>query len=282
MPPNIARFIRGWDEVDVDLRVVGGLALLAVASTVVFGLLPALRASRVSLNDALKSGGRTTGGGGRHRLRNTMVVVEVALALTLLVAAGLSVRGTTTVLFRDDGYDPDGVMTLRVSLLGARYDTPDKRRAFFESLVDDARGVLGIEGVALANVAPASMRNASSAVEIEGHPVADAAERRSADFRVTTPGYFQTLRIRLTAGPRLRPRRHRRTRCPSPSSARRWPAATGRARIRSASASRWRAGRRLDHRRRRRPRRPPHLVHERDRADVLRAVRAGGRRATWC
>ena len=200
MPPNIARFIRGWEEVDVDLRVVGGLALLAVASTVVFGLLPALRASRVSLNDALKTGGRTAGGGGRHRLRNTMVVVEVALALTLLVAAGLSVRGTTTVLFRDDGYDPDGVMTLRVSLLGARYDTPDKQRAFFESLVDDARGVLGIESAALSNVAPASMRNASSAVEIEGHPVADAAERRSADFRVSTPGYFQTLRIRLTSG----------------------------------------------------------------------------------
>ena len=201
MPPNIARFIRGWEEVDVDLRVIGGLALLAVGSTVVFGLLPALRASRVSLNDALKTGGRTAGsGGGRHRLRNTMVVVEVALALTLLIAAGLSVRGTTTVLFRDDGYDPDGVMTLRVSLLGARYDTPDKQRAFFESLVDDARGVLGIEGVALANVAPASMRNASSAVEIEGHPVADAAGRRSADFRLTTPGYFQALRIRLTAG----------------------------------------------------------------------------------
>ena len=211
MPPNIARFVRGWDEVDVDLRVVGGLALLAVASTVVFGLLPALRASRVSLNDALKTGGRTAGsGGGRHRLRNTMVVVEVALALTLLVAAGLSVRGTTTVLFRDDGYDPDGVMTLRVSLLGARYDTPDKQRAFFESLVDDARGVLGIEGVALANVAPASMRNASSAVEIEGHPVADAAERRSADFRAHDARLFPDAADPAHRRPRLRPRRHRR------------------------------------------------------------------------
>jgi putative ABC transport system permease protein len=200
MPPNIARFIRGWDEVDVDLRVVGGLALLAVASTVVFGLLPALRASRVSLNDALKTGGRTGGGGGRHRLRHTMVVIEVAMALTLLIAAGLSVRGTTTVLFRDDGYDPDGVMTLRVSLLGARYETPEKQRAFFEGLVEDARGALGIEGAALVNVAPASMRNATSTVEIDGHPVADAAERRSADIRSVTPGYFQALRIRLIAG----------------------------------------------------------------------------------
>jgi putative ABC transport system permease protein len=200
MPPNIARFIRGWEEVDVDLRVVGALAVLAVASTVLFGLLPAVRASQVSLNDALKTGGRGSGSGGRHRLRHTMVVVEVALALTLLIAAGLSVRGTTTVLFRDDGYDPDGVMTLRVSLLGTRYETPDKRRAFFEGLVEDARGALGIEGAAMASIAPASMRNASSAIVIEGQPVADAAERRSADFRITTPGYFETLRIRMLAG----------------------------------------------------------------------------------
>ena len=200
MPPNIARFIRGWEEIDIDVRVVGGLALLAVGSTIVFGLLPALRASRVSLNDALKTGGRTGGGGGRHRLRNTMVVVEVALALTLLIAAGLSVRGTTTVLFRDDGYDPDGVMTLRVSLLGVRYDTPDKQRAFFESLMDDARGALGIEGAVLANVAPASTRDDTSGVEIEGHPVADASQRREAARRITTPGYFQALRIRLLDG----------------------------------------------------------------------------------
>jgi putative ABC transport system permease protein len=193
MPPNVARFVRGWDEVDVDLRVVGGLALLAVASTIVFGLLPALRASRVSLNDALKTGGRTAGSGGtRSRLRHAMVVVEVALALTLLVAAGLSVRGTAHVLFRDDGYDPDGVMTLRVSLIDVRYDTPGKQRAFFEGLADDARGALGIEGAVLAN--------ASSSIDIDGQPILDAASQRGADLRITTPGYFDALRIRLLAG----------------------------------------------------------------------------------
>jgi putative ABC transport system permease protein len=201
MPPNVARFVRGWDEVDVDLRVVGGLALLAVISTIVFGLLPALRASRMSVNDALKSGGRTAGSSGsRSRLRHAMVVVEVALALTLLVAAGLSVRGTAHVLFRDDGYDPDGVMTLRVSLIDVRYDTADKQRAFFEGLVDDARGALGIEGAVLANIAPGSMRNASSSVDIDGQPILDAASQRGADLRITTPGYFDTLRIRLLEG----------------------------------------------------------------------------------
>ena len=209
MPPNIARFIRGWEEVDVDLRVVGGLAVLAVVSTVAFGLLPALRASRVSLNDALKTGGRTASRRRTTRLRNTMVVVEVALALTLLIAAGLSVRGTTTVLFRDDGYnDPDGVMTMRVSLLGTRYETPDKRRVFFESLLDDARGVLGIEGVALANVAPASMRNASQTRRdrrTPGHRRVRAPQRR---FPRHDTGLFPDPADPPHRGPRLRPRRH--------------------------------------------------------------------------
>jgi putative ABC transport system permease protein len=199
MPPNIARFVRGWNELDVDGRVVFGLALLAVVSTVFFGLLPALRASRVSLNDALKAGGRGSDSG-RHRLRNVMVVVEVALALTLLVAAGLSVRGTTNVLFRDDGYDPEGVMTMRVSLIGARYEAPDTRRAFFEGLVEDAAGTLGVEEVALANVAPGSPRNGGTDIDIDGRPAADAAERRTADFRVVTPAYLSALRIRLASG----------------------------------------------------------------------------------
>ena len=199
MPPAVARFVRGWNELDIDGRVVGALVLLALVSTVFFGLLPALRATRISLNDCLKAGGRG-GDSGRHRLRHAMVVVEVALALTLLVAAGLSVRGATRVLFRDDGYNPEGVMTLRVSLIGPAYESPDARRAFFERLADDARGAIGIDGVALANVAPGSPRNEGAAVEIEGRPVEDAAQRRHADIRRTTPDYLRTLQIGLISG----------------------------------------------------------------------------------
>ena len=200
MPPSVARFVRGWDQLDVDLRLIFGLAGLAVASTLIFGLLPALRASRVSLTDALKSGGRTAAGGGRHRLRNAMVVVEVALALTLLVAAGLSVRGTLNVLWRDDGYNQDGVMTLRVSLLGGRAESVDKQRAFFEQLQADVAGVSGVDRAALANVVPGAMRNASSSLDIEGQPVPDGGHRPSADFRIVSPGYFDTLRIRILEG----------------------------------------------------------------------------------
>ena len=199
MPANIVRFVRGWSALDIDLRVLGAMALLAVASTVIFGVLPAIRASRLALTDSLKAGGRT-GGGGRHRLRNTMVVVEVAMALTLLVAAGLSVRGMLNVLWRDDGYDPDGVMSMRVSLLGNRYDTPDKQRAFFEQVVADARGMLGVEAAAVANVLPATTRNAGSTLEIDGHPVSDPSQQPGADLRIISPGYFSALRVRLLEG----------------------------------------------------------------------------------
>jgi len=200
MPPSVARFVRGWDQLDVDLRVIAGLAALAVASTLLFGLLPALRASRISLTDALKSGGRTAAGSGRHRLRNAMVVTEVAVALTLLVAAGLSVRGTLDVLWRDDGYAMDGVMTLRVSLLGGRAENGDQQRAFFEQVLTDVSGVSGVDRAALANVVPGATRYISRTVDIEGQPVLEAGRRPSADYRVVSPGYFDALRVRLLEG----------------------------------------------------------------------------------
>jgi putative ABC transport system permease protein len=200
MPPDVARFVRGWEQLDVDLRVIAGLAALALASTLLFGLLPALRASRVSLTDALKSGGRTASGGGRHRLRNAMVVTEVAVALTLLVAAGLSVRGTLDVLWRDDGYTQDGVMTLRVSLLGERAEHAEQQRAFFEQALADVSGVSGVDRAAIANVVPGASRYISRSIEIDGQPVLEAGRRASADYRVVSPGYFDTLRVRLLEG----------------------------------------------------------------------------------
>ena len=92
------------------------MAVCACVTAIVFGLLPAMRASRVALTESLKEGGRSPSGGGRQRLRSGMVLVEIALALTLLVAAGLSVRGSIEMLTRSDGYDADGVMTMQLSL----------------------------------------------------------------------------------------------------------------------------------------------------------------------
>ncbi len=199
MPASIARFVRGWDQIDVDFRLVAALAALGIASALIFGLIPALRASRVSLTDALKEGGRA-GTAGRQRLRNAMVVVEIALALTLLVAAGLSIRGALHVLTRDDGYDPQGVMTMRITLPERAYPDAERRRAFFEQLVQSARGLAGVESAGVVNIVPSHGGNMGRRFEIEGRPPLDPAERPAADYRMVTPGYVDALRLRLEGG----------------------------------------------------------------------------------
>ena len=200
MPPQIARFVRGWDQIDVDGRLVAALAVLALGAAIVFGVVPALRASRMTLTDALKEGGRTSGAGGRHRLGSAMVVAEVALSLTLLVAAGLSVRGTLRVLGQDDGYDAEGVLTMRVTLPEARYGAEDRKRRFFEAVVERARTLPGVEQAAATNILPSGGNNTSRTLEVDGRPAVRPGEEPYGDYRTVTPGYFATMRMRLLAG----------------------------------------------------------------------------------
>jgi putative ABC transport system permease protein len=200
MPAQIARFIPGWERLGIDLRLIVAMAACAVCATLVFGLLPALRASRVTLTDSLKEGGRSGGSGGRQRLRSALVLVEIALALTLLVAAGLSVRSTMAILARSDGYDPEGVMTMRVTLPETKYGERLQRRQFFEQLAERGATQPGIEQAALVNFLPSGSDNFSVTIEIDGRPVSQPSERRTPDYRVMTPNYLETMRIRLLSG----------------------------------------------------------------------------------
>jgi putative ABC transport system permease protein len=199
MPARIARFIPGWEHLGVDLRLIAVMAACASVAAIVFGLLPALRASRVTLTESLKEGGRTPQGG-RQRLRSGMVLAEIALALTLLVAAGLSVRGSIDMLTRSDGYDADEAMTMQLTLPEAKYGTPLARRQFFDALVERVRARPGVDEAALVNIIPSTGNNSVREVEIDGRPVSGPEEKRTPDYRVMTPNYFETMRIRLIAG----------------------------------------------------------------------------------
>ena len=130
MPARVMRFVAGWNSMRVDAPLVATTVGLAVVASVVFGLLPALQISRSSVSDALKSDGRGGAGPGRHRLRRTLVVAEIALVLPLLVAAILSVRSVTTLVTGWQGYDPEGVLMLKTALPEARYPDADSRRRF--------------------------------------------------------------------------------------------------------------------------------------------------------
>jgi putative ABC transport system permease protein len=201
MPARIARFVDGWQDVNVDPRLVLFTATLAAVTTIVFGLLPALQATRAQLAGTLNEEGRGSGpGAARQRLRRILVVAEVALALPLLVAAGMSVLGTYRFLNGPQGYDADRVLAMRVVLPEAKYPDAEARRQFTGRALDELRQISGVSQVAVANIIPALGANAGRKFEIDGRPNPDEQRAPTADWRAVTPAYFQTLGIRLVRG----------------------------------------------------------------------------------
>ena len=201
MPANIARFVNGWGQIDVDMRLIaftfGGSLLSALA----FGAFPALRFSRPDLNAALKSGGRGTTGSGRHQYgRNALVVAQIAMALGLLVGAGISVTAMQRLVTGPQGFDPNGMLTVRISLPEPKYEAPDERRRFVERTLEEAGALPGVESLTVSNALPGTGNGASTRVFIEGEILDDDTNPPRAEYRTVSDDYFETLRIPMLAG----------------------------------------------------------------------------------
>jgi putative ABC transport system permease protein len=199
MPARIARSLVGWDQIDVDLRVLLLSVLLAVGTTLAFGMLPALRASSPDLARVLAPS-RSTEGPRRQSARSVLIAAEVAVALALLVASTLSIRGSLRMIEGPRGYDPDHLATLTIALPEGGYRDETDRIQFFEEVLRKIRPAPGVIEVAAAAPLPSSGSNVSRPVEIEGRPAATEAELPRAAFRVVSPSFFSTLRIPLLAG----------------------------------------------------------------------------------
>ena len=195
-PQNIPRL----DDIGVDLRV---LAFALVASSVVgvlFGLLPAVQATRLDVQSMLREGGRGSSTGGRQGARRTLVIAEVAIALVLLVGAGLVTRSFAKLMSVDPGYRVDHVLTVPIDLPLARYPDAGRVITFYREL---SRRVAALPGVtATGGVAgvPLVAPRGDLGINIEGRPVAPGEQRRRADWQVVTPGYFQAMGMRLLRG----------------------------------------------------------------------------------
>jgi putative ABC transport system permease protein len=198
MPPEIARWILGWSEIDIDARLFGATMVAGVVAGAVFGVLPALRASRPELASALKEGGR--GSAGRGRALQGFVVAQVALALALLVCAGLSTRGAVRLLMQYDGYDPRGVMTFAFTLPENAYPDDASRRLFFDRTLERVRALPLVEVAAFSSSIPFAAGSGRRPVEVEGRPVTSASERPEIDFRAITPDYLKVLRVAIARG----------------------------------------------------------------------------------
>lgn len=199
MPPEVERFIPGWDQVRLDRGVFLYTFAVAFAAGLLAGILPALYGSGRDPNDALKETGRGPGAGvSRARLRSAFVVAEVALSLVLLVGAGLMVKGVHTLLSLNFKFAPQSVLTFRVALPASRFATPPQRLAFFDALTEQLARNAGVQSSAAALEVPFS-GGSSGSFSIEGRPM-QPGEYQVAQFNQVTTAFFQLLHVPLVEG----------------------------------------------------------------------------------
>jgi putative ABC transport system permease protein len=189
------------DEVQTDSRVLLFAFGVSLATGVFFGLLPALRASKTDLQEMLKEGGRGgTGGARASRMRGLLVVSEVALALMLLIGAGLLIKNFLQLRYVNPGFDAANALTMKVSLPAARYAQPEQQVAFYNQLIERARNMPGVEAAGAVLNLPLSGASMSRNFFIEGRPAAAPGEEPNALVNITSPDYFRAMGIPLVKG----------------------------------------------------------------------------------
>ena len=189
------------DDVRIDGPVLAFTALVALGSGVLFGLLPAFRASRPDAAEALKAGGRGTGSGTIGQgVRSALVVAEVALSLVLLVGAGLLMRSFVRLQSVELGFEPTGLAVVPIRLPEATYPDPEKAAGFFAAVIERVRQLPGVSSVAAVSSAPFAGPNSGLTYTLADRPV-DTRERvPDTDYRIVTLGYLRTTGIRLVSG----------------------------------------------------------------------------------
>ena len=196
-PADIPRL----DEVRVDGLVLGVTLLTVLTTGVAFGLVPSLQASRPNLTDALREGGRGgTAGRSGHRLRRALVAGQIALVAILLASAGLLVRSFASLQEVHLGFQPEGLVTMRLALPSAKYQEDPQRLVFFDALVDRVRELPGVQGVGAISSIFLSNTPRSTTFSIEGRSFTEAERGIEVPLDAVTTDYFRTMGIPLERG----------------------------------------------------------------------------------
>jgi predicted permease len=187
--------------VGIDGRVLAMTIAISAIAAIAFGLVPALRAANVDLAGAFRDGDRaSTEGRGRHRLRNGLVASEFALALILLVGAGLLIRSFAALRHVDAGFNPRNLVTMSVSVSGTRFIEPSLRTSFFDDVLGRVQALPGVGTASYINHLPMAGDQWGFPYAVEGRPRPKPGEAPSATYRVVYPGYFRTMRLPLLEG----------------------------------------------------------------------------------
>jgi len=201
--PDMFPFLQ---HMGVDLPVLAFTLGLSMLTGLIFGLVPAWKSSRTDLNTTLKeAAGRSEGAGGTYRIRGFLLASEVALAVLLSVGAGLLLRSFARVVAVDPGVRVKNLLTMTLSLPNVKYDTPVKCANFYKNLTErleslpDVRSAGGVLFLPL-RVSLLSFRVGVNGFRIEGRPPVPQGQEPMADYRLATPGYFNTMGIALRQG----------------------------------------------------------------------------------
>ncbi|HKV39218.1 MAG TPA: ABC transporter permease, partial [Blastocatellia bacterium] len=189
------------DQVRVDGRVLLFSLIVSLLTGLLFGLAPALHASRADLNESLKEGGRSASAGIRaNRMRGVLVVSEVALSLMLLVGAGLMIRSFQRLRQVDLGFNPDRLLTMKLRIAGSKYSEGPQLSAFYDKVLQRIRALPGVQSAGAISDIFLSSTPRSSNFTIEGRAPVSAAETIEVPIDSVSPGYFQMMGIPLLNG----------------------------------------------------------------------------------
>ncbi|MEN3334543.1 MAG: hypothetical protein V7641_3908 [Blastocatellia bacterium] len=196
-PANIPRL----DQIGIDGKVLAFTLTVSLLTGMIFGLVPALQASKPDLNESLKEGGRGSSGGVRgRRIRSLLVVSEIALSLVLLVGAGLLIKSFIHLQKFDLGFNPNNLLTMRVQLPGTKYREPAQVANFYQQVIQRMENVPGVQSVgAISDIFLSDTPNSTN-FTIEGRPLTTGADSIEVPLDAVTTDYFKVMGIPLLKG----------------------------------------------------------------------------------
>jgi putative ABC transport system permease protein len=201
----------GVQVIRVDGAVLAFAAIVAMATGLIFGVAPARGGLRADANESLREGGTRAATGSTLNAGRALVVAEIGLAIMLALGAGLMVKSLLRLQAQDGGFDPDNLMTFQISLPSARYDQ-DKTRQMYRSIVDAIQAAPGVTSAGAINFTPLINFGFNGPFSIVGRPAFPADRPPVIEYRMVTPGYFETMHIPLRRGSYFTPRDDERQR----------------------------------------------------------------------
>ena len=194
-PTNIPRL----PAIRMDGRVLAFTSAISLLTAILFGLVPALRTSKLNLSEALKDGARNVAGGRHERLRKLLVISELALSLVLLISAGLLIRSFMSVERVNPGFDPQNLLGMRLSVAGTSYKG-ERSEIFYRELLERVRRMPGVKSAGITDNLPLSGGIGWGSISIEGYQPSTGQEMIQSDARIAGVGYFETMAIPLLNG----------------------------------------------------------------------------------